>query len=440
MTPALCFVLLPSGKRTASNGAMADFEAVYQDLVVPAVRQAGLEPYRATDSVNGAMGRKALLERFVLCEFAVADLTGTDANFFLALGERQAARRGNTVLLFSEGTPLPFEIAPVKMVSYRLSAKGVPDGVEASKSAITAALGEARQAAGQKSSIVQLVNVFHGIAHTKTDLFRDRVEYSTALKQRLAEARRQGLQAVGRVEQELGEIAGQESGVIIDLLLSYRAAKGWPQMIELVDKMSPPLRATVMVQEQFAFALNRNQQGERAEQVLKAVLESHGPSSETYSLLGRVYKDRWEAALTQGQQDRARDWLDQAIGAYLRGFEADWRDALPGINTVTLMTLREPPDPRREQLLPVVSYAVERRIAGGKPDYWDYASRLEIAVLAKHEAAATVALGQALAVVREPWEPETTARNLRLIREARQRRNSALPWMQKIEQTLEQTA
>jgi hypothetical protein len=100
------------------------------------------------------------------------------------------------------------------------------------------------------------------------------------------------------------------------------------------------------------------------------------------------------------------------------------------------MTIRNPPDPRREQMLPVVSYAVEQRIAVGKPDYWDYATRLELAVLGKDEAKAWQAASDALARVREPWEPETTADNLRLIREARAERNEALPWAQEIEEAL----
>jgi hypothetical protein len=52
------------------------------------------------------------------------------------------------------------------------------------------------------------------------------------------------------------------------------------------------LRTTVMVQEQYALALNRNGQGDKAERVLRAVIEHKGPSSETYGILGRVYKDR----------------------------------------------------------------------------------------------------------------------------------------------------
>ena len=60
--------------------------------------------------------------------------------------------------------------------------------------------------------------------------------------------------------------------------------------------------------------------------------------------------------------------IEKAIGAYLSGFEADWRDAYPGINAVTLMELRDPPDPRRLEILPVVRYAVTRRIATSRPD------------------------------------------------------------------------
>lgn len=254
------------------------------------------------------------------------------------------------------------------------------------------------------------------------------------MKQRLAEARKQNVEALRALEKEISPVSELESGVVIDLFLSYRAVKAWDEMIELVKKMARPLAQTVMVQEQLALALNRAGHGEEAERVLKEMIESRGPSSKTYGILGRVYKDRWEAALKSGDRFLARGLLEKAIEAYLDGFEADWRDAYPGVNAVTLMELKEPPDSRRDELIPVVAYAVERRIASGKPDYWDYATRLELAVLAKDEQKAMYALSDALASVREKWEPETTARNLRLIREARERRNEAVTWLNEIEQ------
>ncbi len=104
--------------------------------------------------------------------------------------------------------------------------------------------------------------------------------------------------------------------------------------------------------------------------MLLNLIELRSPSSETWGILGRVYKDCWERAVKQREHFVARGLLSKAVTAYLQGFEAAWRDAYPGVNAVKLMELCEPPDPRRSQLVPVVAYAVQRRIAAGKPDYW----------------------------------------------------------------------
>jgi hypothetical protein len=104
------------------------------------------------------------------------------------------------------------------------------------------------------------------------------------------------------------------------------------------------------------------------------------------------------------------------------------------------MELKNPPDPRRLELLPVVSYAVKRRLARGTPDYWDHATLLELAVLQKDESAATEAAANALAAVRENWEPETTARNLALIRQARSSRGDAVAWASVLEEALAKRA
>jgi hypothetical protein len=383
--------------------------------------------------MTGGVIHKPMFERLILCDFAVADLTTANANVFYELGVRHAVRPWSTVLLFAEGgTQLPFDVAPLRAIPYRMTPGGAPDGPETTQGLISRRLQEARNESAD-SPIFQLVEGFPDIQHLKTDVFRDRVRYAAEVKERLALARRQGLEAVQAVEQDLGRLEDHESAVVIDLFLSYRAVKAWPAMIELAGRMPASLGATVMVREHLALALNRAGRGEEAERVLLDLIAKRGPSSETYGILGRVYKDRWEAAARAGETVRARGLLDQAIEAYLKGFETDWRDAYPGVNAVTLMELREPPDPRRKALIPVVGYAVERKIAAGQPDYWDHATRLELAVLAGEQRRAEDALAAALAKVREVWEPETTLRNLKLIREARERRGKAQPWLTTIE-------
>jgi hypothetical protein len=223
---------------------------------------------------------------------------------------------------------------------------------------------------------------------------------------------------------------------VVDLYLSYRAVEDWEQMVALAGKMAAPLAATVMVREQLGLALNRLGRREEAERVLTQLIEERGPSSETLGILARVYKDRWEEACKAGDSVAAEGYLDEAIETYLRGFETDWRDAYPGVNAVTLMEIKNPPDPRRVQILPIVNYAVERKIALGKPDYWDHATLLELAVLGLDEAAARKALQKAVMKIREPWEPKTTVRNLSLIRVSREDRGAAPAWATEVEQEL----
>ncbi|MCK9389238.1 MAG: DUF4071 domain-containing protein [Sulfuritalea sp.] len=432
----LCFILMPFGKKPAGDGRVVDFDAVYETFIKPAVIAADLEPLRADEEIAGGVIHKAMFERLILCEYAIADLTTANANVFYELGLRHAVRPSATQLLFAEGWgQLPFDVNLLRALPYKLGADGTPADAAADSAALTAKLRAARQALPD-SPVFQMVEGFPDIQRLKTDVFRDRVRYAEDIKVRLATARRAGPEAVAEVETHLGDIGHADAAAVIDLFLSYRAVKAWRAMVDLVDRMPPPLAATVMVREQLGLALNRAGRGEEAEAVLLTLIAERGASSETFGILGRVYKDRWEAARDSGDAALARGLLDKAIAAYLRGFEADWRDAYPGVNAVTLMELRALPDPRQAALLPVVAYAVGRRIAAGQADYWDYATRLELAVLARDQAGAEAALADALAHVREPWEPETTERNLRLIGDTRRGRGEATAWLDEILKTM----
>ena len=432
----LCFVLMPFGVKPSGAGGSIDFDAVYKEIIGPAIEMAGLDALRADEEQTGGIIHKPMYERLILCEFAVADLTTANANVFYELGLRHAVRRQSTVMMFAEGGRLPFDVNGLRALPYKLTPAGTPTAVDEAVSNLAGLLSAAKKHADTDSPLYQLLQDYPDIQRDKTDVFRDRVRYSEGAKKRLATARKAGVDAVRKEEQALGDIANAESGVVIDLYLSYRAVKGWDDMIALVGRMSRPLAETVMVQEQLGLALNRVGKGDEAEKVLINLIDRRGPSSETYGILGRVYKDRWESAFKAGDTFTADGLLDNAIGAYLQGFEEDWRDAYPGVNAVTLMELKNPPDPRRTELVAVVAYAVRRRIAKGKPDYWDYATLLELAVLGKDEAAARGATGKALAAIRETWEAETTARNLRLIRAARTTRGEAYAWAEQIEQAL----
>jgi tetratricopeptide (TPR) repeat protein len=444
MTRPLCFIAMPFGRKEA-GGRSVEFDAVWKDLIAPAIEAADMQPLRADEEQSGGIIHKPMFERLILCEFAVADLTLANANVFYEIGIRHAARPATTVLIVADEVRLPFDVAMLRTMPYRLGPDGRPSHAGEDAAMLGQRLRDCRDNRFKDSPLFQVLDGIKPleVPSDRTDIFRQQVADAQAKQQDLAKARdaaksdkQAGQAAVAAIRQSLGLLDAVEPGVLIDLLLSYRAVGDWQGMINLANDMPEPLRSTVMVQEQLGFALNRAGRSEEAERVLKKLIAARGPSSETLGILGRVYKDRWEAATKAGETIKARGLLGKAIDAYRRGFESDWRDHYPGVNAVTLMELKEPPDPERLKMIPVVRYSVERRTADEKADYWDWATLVELAVLAKDEAGAADALGHALAAAREPWEPESTARNLRLIREARERRGETVPWARELEKAL----
>ncbi len=437
----LCFVLMPFGRKTDATGRVIDFDAVYREIIAPGVEAAGLEVIRADEEQVGGTIHKPMYERLMLCEYAISDVTGANPNVYYELGIRHALRPRSTVILFAEETILPFDIALLRGLPYQLSESGVPLNGVADSAGVTKRLLAAAENELDDSPLFSLINDMPRpeIDHSKTDLFRARVDHSKEIECQIAQSK--SLCALQELADSLPDLKQVELGTIIQLFLALRALgsnkleKPYEEMITLYTRMPDSLQRTRMIQEQYAFALNRLKRSDEAEQVLKEVIKKHGPSSETHGLLGRVYKDRWDEARKNGNRLKSKGALKRAIETYLIGFETDWRDAYPGVNAVTLMEMEERPSPKQAEILPIVRYAALMR-ARKDGDYWDYATLAELAVLDRDIEAAEEYLSDAIDRVREGFAPETTANNLRLIREIREQRGEEAGWITELEEAL----
>ena len=267
--PPLCFVLMPFGRKTDATGRTTDFDAVYQQIIAPAVQEAGLDPIRADEEKVGGTIHKPMFERLMLCDYAVADITGANPNVYYELGIRHAMRPRSTVILFAEGTTLPFDIALLRGVPYRTGENGAPADPKSCAAKVAQQLGAARQNPHDDSPLFQLLEYMprFEVDHSKTDIFRDRFDYSKKYKDKLAVAREGGEQAVKEVmaEPALANLHEVEAGVVVDLFLSLRDVKSYAAMIELFSRMPPPLQRARIMREQYAFALNREGRSQEAE-------------------------------------------------------------------------------------------------------------------------------------------------------------------------------
>jgi tetratricopeptide (TPR) repeat protein len=427
----VCFVIMPFGKKKDSNGKSIDFDIIYREFIYPAIEAAKMEPIRADEETLNGIIHKPMYERLILCDYAVGDLTTSNANVLYELGIRHAVKPFSTINVYASGSKLPFDINGVRCMPYTYhQTKGLTKK-QFDIESLTKKLKDARRRKETDSPVYQLVDGIsfqNSVAHQKTDIFREQVEYNMKMKNLLKKTRENKKRTKEEAITELDnivsskiDIENEEAGVLIDVMLSYRSLNAFDKMISFIESMPSHVENTVMVQEQLGFALNRIGEKDQAIRVLESVIKQNGPSSETYGILGRVYKDKYDLAIKEKNQLKANGFLDKAIETYEKGFEADWRDAYPGINLLTLLEIKG----NREkigQLAPVVAYAVERKLASKNPDYWDYATLLEVGVISNDEAKANENLQKAMTCEIEGWMLETTINTLELLSKKRQER------------------
>lgn len=160
-------MLMPFGAKPGADGSSIDFDAVYRELIVPAVEAAGLEPLRADQELIGGTIHKPMYERLVLADYAIADLTTANANVFYELGVRHAVRPYSTVLISAETNRVPFDLAPDRILPYSLEGgrPAAPGG-----ETLIAALNAARDS-DVDSPVFQLLQGFPDIDRLKPTPF-----------------------------------------------------------------------------------------------------------------------------------------------------------------------------------------------------------------------------------------------------------------------------
>ena len=118
-----CFVLMPFGKRkdpARPRKGEIDFDRIYKLAIETGASKAGLQPVRADEETVGGIIHKPMLERLLLSDFAVADLTLPNPNVYYELGVRHSARQNTTLLIHASHVRLPFDVAPVRALPYEI--------------------------------------------------------------------------------------------------------------------------------------------------------------------------------------------------------------------------------------------------------------------------------------------------------------------------------
>jgi tetratricopeptide (TPR) repeat protein len=417
------FVIMPFGKKTAADGTVIDFDAVYKEFLAPAIVAASLAPHRADADRRGGSIHLDMFQDLLLAEFVVADLTIDNPNVWYEIGVRHALRAGGSVLTYALRDRLPFDLAGQRMQRYTLKdGKLDPNLVEAERAALTeaieATLGGWR---GRRASPVyqQLPNLRE--PDWKTLKVGDVNEFWQGL-----EAWQSRIE-VARRKQRPGDIlvlAEETPNTVLEFEALRRAADALLQLnrpryalsvIEQARRLDPDDIKAGRIE---GIALGRARRYAESRETLRRLAKER-KDGEALGLLARTWKDEWTQLWNAHPQRKldalasARDTagtLQNAAAAYAEAFRAGPGDYYPGINALTLGRLWEHITGRTSRL-PLgliaagVGWTADTAVERNKEDYWPLATRAELALIEnrKEEAIDDFSEATALAVANRDW-------------------------------------
>ena len=105
-----CFVMMPFG---------AWFDRYYQEIYVPAIKDAGLEPVRADELFSTGSVVEQIWEQIEKSKLLLADLSGKNPNVFYELGLAHAAKKP-VIFTSCAVDDVPFDLRHLRVIIYEI--------------------------------------------------------------------------------------------------------------------------------------------------------------------------------------------------------------------------------------------------------------------------------------------------------------------------------
>jgi tetratricopeptide (TPR) repeat protein len=406
------FVVMPFGIKKGFDGTTINFNAIYQDLIKPALVQAGFEPFRADEATTSGDILTDMFQELLLADMVIADLSIDNANVYYELGIRHAFKKRGIVHIQSGRAYMPFDIFNVRTIPYHTTEEGVPDPEYLDKDIqAIARITRDTWATGQEAIHSPVFNLLTGLEEPDQKTLRTPLatgfwrEYNE-WKQRVTISRRQ--KRIGDIlllTEEITnpmikeEAVGTAGKALADMGRNELALEQYRKGLELNT-------GNLTFRRQEAFHLNRLGRIDEAIVKLEALLDDVPGDTEAISYLGRIYKETWTDSWNWIEDPEKRlktafesyHWLIKAFDTYVKGYRSDLNQYYPGVNAVTLGTTliyladrfddKDDPDPDIQDIretLPelqgALEFALETFAEDEDVDYWTLVSLAELRVL-----------------------------------------------------------
>ncbi|NEP61073.1 MAG: hypothetical protein F6K31_29510 [Symploca sp. SIO2G7] len=408
------FVVMPFGRKQGRDGVWIDFNSIYQNLIKPALEDAGFEPFRADEeSVSGDI-LTDMFQELLLADLVLTDLSIDNANVFYELGVRHALRKRGLVHIQCGRAYLPYDIFNVRALPYHCDESGCPDPqyLEKDKEAIVKMVRATWESDENRvhSPIFQLLT---GLREPNRKALRTPLatgywqEYQK-WEERIHVAERQ--KRIGDVLLLTEEVTNPlikceaiaEAGRSLkNLENSALALKEYRQGLSIES-------SNLEFRREEAFHLGQLKQFDEAIVKLETLLHDDPKGIVTLSYLANIYKEVWcnEWASVADEQERLKaayesvHLLKKSIETYLKAYRLNQIHYNSGIHTFVLLSVldhlsqqfetdSDPEEEKLKQQLPLlkgaIQFGLESAIKKDENDFWAFVGLGHLAVCTASE-------------------------------------------------------
>jgi tetratricopeptide (TPR) repeat protein len=416
------FVAMPFGIKED-----IDFNAVFGELIKPALEGAGFEVFRADEEMRAGNIRTDMFQELLLADLVVADLSIDNPNVWYELGVRHALRKRGVVQITCRRDQTPFDVLTERSVRYRTvknSAAAVPDPqyLEDDKKKLADVATQTINAwYGRKVS-----PVYHLLSYLDEPDWKSlRIEEAKEFWEQYENwADRIEIARRGNRPGDILVLAGEAPTRVFHLEALQKAGRALLSVGQFKLALAQYEEALAIrprdleSRRQKCLLLGRLKKHDDAKECIEDLINEFPEDAESWAMRGRVEKDAWVDCWRQNQRaavDMRKEAesesaiLCEAINAYAAGFRKDPAHYYSGINAVTLLHLLahlSADDVKadvRTEMEGAVRWAVRGALERNPKDYWARISLAELEVLVGARQAVDAAYKSAVAVADKDW-------------------------------------
>ncbi|MFA5923906.1 MAG: tetratricopeptide repeat protein [Methylococcaceae bacterium] len=422
-----CFIIMPFGKKKVGDKEI-DFDFIFEQIFSPAVAkvplpEGGLLEPRRTD--KDFFSGNISIEMFSYIEysrFALADISGLNANVFYELGVRHRAHQAGTAIFRQTGAALPFDINNIKAFDYDYQ----PDTeIAKSRDLIVNVLTESLKY-NRLDSPVQIALAAQ-LAHAGKP--SDPRDITGVLRDAENAIRAQDWQgAIDKYREAVAIDPGncalrlklglflKEQGEWRDALVEFAAA------VKTSPNYADALREKGIAENKLFIKSNRPADMPVGEESLRNAIALHPDDYDAHASLGGVLKREAKYQETQGNADLAKALYQQALAAYRQATTVSKGHSYPLLNELKLnakLNGKIDSDVRMKVFLTKAERSLKAKVESDPPidPPWSFFDLAEIRLYAGDKDGFLTRLQEGLTYCNAPWQPQTNRLSLEMLKE-----------------------